>query len=375
MPDCKSSQQFSNQGSYLRTRQPHQTRAWTGAFTAPSTVENQPSTTCAEFVPPPTFLRTSGRIIAIGDIHGDVQKAITSLKLGGVLVEDSCGRPVWCGGNTVVVQLGDVLDRGDSEIGAIILLRELDRQARLQGGAVYMLNGNHESLNVAGNFRYVTPGGFRESALVAGLRGEALESMEKRMRARLHLYSPGGRLACELAKNPTVLLVNDTVFAHGGVLPVHVKYGLERLNAEVAAWMRGAHMADGTKPRPPYLAMGGPDSVMWNRQFGHERFSNLHQKYQACGALDATLRLLGARQLIVGHTPQPNGANCECNGRVWRMDVGMSKGVLDAAPQVLEIEPEDASGKSIIRVLCPPTVPRALLPAPDLAQLRTHYPL
>ena len=37
--------------------------------------------------------------------------------------------------------------------GSLLLLRELDRQARLQGGAVYMLNGNHESLNVAGNFR------------------------------------------------------------------------------------------------------------------------------------------------------------------------------------------------------------------------------
>ena len=37
--------------------------------------------------------------------------------------------------------------------GSILLLRELDRQARMQGGAVYMLNGNHESLNVAGNFR------------------------------------------------------------------------------------------------------------------------------------------------------------------------------------------------------------------------------
>ncbi|KAK9909578.1 hypothetical protein WJX75_004395 [Coccomyxa subellipsoidea] len=340
-----------------------------------SKVENEPSTTCAEFRPPPTFLQTSGRIIAIGDIHGDVQKAITSLKLGGVLVEDSCGRPVWCGGNTIVVQLGDVLDRGDSEIGAIILLRELDRQARLQGGAVYMLNGNHESLNVAGNFRYVTPGGFRESGLVAGLRGEALESVEKRLRARLHLYSPGGRLACELAKNPTVLIINDTVFAHGGVLPNHVKYGLERLNAEVAAWMRGAHMPDGTKSRPPYLAMGGPDSIMWNRQFGHERFPTLQQRFHACRDLDGTLRLLGARQLIVGHTPQTNGANCECNGRVWRMDVGMSKGVLDAAPQVLEIEPEDASGKSIIRLLCPPSVPRMLLPAPNLAQLRTHYPL
>ena len=83
-----------------------------------------------------------------------------------------------------------------------------------------------------------------------------------------------------------------------------MKYGLERLNAEVAAWMRGVLMADGTKPRPPYLAMGGPDSVMWNRQFGHERFPTYHQRFQACGALEATLRLLGARQLIVGHTPQ-----------------------------------------------------------------------
>ena len=35
----------------------------------------------------------------------------------------------------------------------MLLLRELDRQARLQGGAVYMLNGNHESLNVCGDFR------------------------------------------------------------------------------------------------------------------------------------------------------------------------------------------------------------------------------
>ncbi len=37
---------------------------------------------------------------------------------------------------------------------------------------------------------------------------------------------------------------------------------------------------------------------------------------------------------------QTNGANCECNGRVWRMDVGMSKGVLDAAPQVGNSHPQ-----------------------------------
>ena len=32
---------------------------------------------------------------------------------------------------------------------------------------------------------------------------------------------------------------------------------------------------------------------------------------------------------------QAGGANCECNGQVWRMDVGMSSGVLNAVPQVM----------------------------------------
>ncbi len=69
--------------------------------------------------------------------------------------------------------------------------------------------------------RYVTPGGFRESALAAGLDREKLDSMEGRVRARMMLYRPGGQMALELAKNPTVLIVNDSVFAHGGVLSQH----------------------------------------------------------------------------------------------------------------------------------------------------------
>ena len=45
--------------------------------------------------------------------------------------------------------------------------------------------------------------------------------MEGRVRARMMLYRPGGQMALELAKNPTVLVVNDSVFAHGGVLSQH----------------------------------------------------------------------------------------------------------------------------------------------------------
>ena len=42
---------------------------------------------------------------------------MTCLELAGVLTQHN-ERPVWCGGDTIVVQLGDVLDRGDQEIGA-----------------------------------------------------------------------------------------------------------------------------------------------------------------------------------------------------------------------------------------------------------------
>lgn len=53
-----------------------------------------------------------------------------------------------------------------------------------------------------------------------------------------------------------MLIVNDTMFAHGGVLMGHVQYGLERINAEVAAWMRGDRLSDGSRAPPPFLAMG-----------------------------------------------------------------------------------------------------------------------
>lgn len=74
--------------------------------------------------------------------------------------------------------MGDILDRGDNEIAILSLLREVGRMAREQGGDVVLLNGNHESLNVAGDFRYVTPGAFFESAIAAGLTGEQAYEFE-----------------------------------------------------------------------------------------------------------------------------------------------------------------------------------------------------
>lgn len=52
----------------------------------------------------------------------------------------------------VVVQVGDILDRGEDEIAILSLLRLLDEQAKANGGAVFQVNGNHETMNVEGDF-------------------------------------------------------------------------------------------------------------------------------------------------------------------------------------------------------------------------------
>ena len=66
--------------------------------------------------------------------------------------------------------------------------------------------------------------------------------------------------------------------------------------------------------------------------------------------LRSTLDALNARAMVVGHTPQMGGVNAECDGRVWRVDAGMSSGVLDAAPQVLEFG-RDEEGQLVARML------------------------
>lgn len=73
---------------------------------------------------------------------------------------------------------------------------------------------------------------------------------------------------------------------------------------------------------------------MWNRTFSKERYPTAYDRFHACNSLKQALSRLNANRLVVGHTPQLGGANCECDGQVWRIDVGMSYGVLNRPVQV-----------------------------------------
>ncbi|KAK9176300.1 hypothetical protein WN944_028315 [Citrus x changshan-huyou] len=338
----------------------------------------------------PTFVSAPGRrIVAVGDLHGDLDQARCALEMAGVLSSD--GLDLWTGGESVLIQLGDVLDRGEDELAILSLLRSLDMQAKAEGGAVFQVNGNHETMNVEGDFRYVDSGGFDEcsdfleylndyendweeafvgwvgmserwkedrrlsrnywgplnlvkehtcflmntmfdakllitnSFNLQALRGkeefsfsyaehlriisddfsEILGQRQKGVIARSVLFRPGGPMACELARHGVVLKVNDWVFCHGGLLPHHVR---------------------------SFILFEIPDRNVGvsTVAYGLERMNN----EQINAVLQDTLRAVGAKAMVVGHTPQFAGANCEYNCSIWRIDVGMSSGVLNSRPEV-----------------------------------------
>lgn len=249
------------------------------------------------------------RVVAIGDLHGDLSATRDVLQLVGAIDE----RDRWVGGKLTVVQTGDQLDRGDDERGILDLLHRLGEQARAQGGKLLVLNGNHETMNAMGDFRYVTPGAREDFADVDArqLPAEVAAQLPADLRGRAAAFLPGGSYAQQLAERPLIALVDDTVFVHGGVHLDHVKYGIDRINRETAQWL------EGSGPAPDILT--AEDGPVWSRIYSEPTPSP-----QACQELGRVLEAVGAKRMVVGHTVQRQGITSACSERVWRIDVGMS---------------------------------------------------
>ena len=248
------------------------------------------------------------RVIAIGDLHGDLAATRRALRLAGAIDKDDH----WSGGTLTIVQTGDITDRGDDEPEILSLFERLTEEAARVSGRVIVLNGNHELMNAAGDFRYVTSDGMSDFG-----------GSEGRRRA----FAPGSPTARKLATHSLFAIVGDTVFVHGGVLPAHVRGGLptlESLDTEARAWLRGD-----TTQLPHALV--DDDSPLWTRRYG------MNESPAACAAATAALTRLGLSHMVVGHTVQPQGINSICQGRVWRIDVGLSK-VYGGPTEVLAIE-------------------------------------
>lgn len=275
----------------------------------------------------PSRLPAAARIVAIGDVHGDFEATLRVLRLAGAIDESD----KWAGGELVLVQTGDELDRGEGEQKIVDLFEALRPQARAAGGWVLALNGNHEIMNAQGDLRYVTPGGLAdfEDAIDPGLlQDPRLGRVPPEARARLAAFLPGGPYAKILATRNVAVVVGKTAFVHGGIRPPYASKGLEAFNAPTAKWLLG-------EGAPLPAAMRDPEGPIWTREYSDQVDA------AACADLDLALAQLGVDRMVVGHTVQAKGINAACEDKIWRIDVGLAAHYGSAKAQVLEIRGED----------------------------------
>lgn len=265
------------------------------------------------------------RLVAIGDIHADLDAARHAFRLAGGIDEDGN----WVGGSLTIVQLGDFIGRSYEDREVLDFILDVRERARLAGGTVHVLIGNHEVFGVRTELRWVHRDAFAafEGMSDLHLDSDYIEHVPIEARARSAALMPGGLYARRLAEFPAVLRLGETIFAHGGVTPHWAEYGIERINEEVNRWFAGEIS------EPPSARGMDPgnfdDSVMMSRHFSDDVDDD------DCAMLSESLDLLRAKRMIVAHTVQ-DSISSHCDGRVWVVDVGMSRyygGVI----QVLEI--------------------------------------
>jgi hypothetical protein len=247
----------------------------------------------------PLHLVPPGRVVAIGDIHGDLAAARGALRAAHAIDAND----KWVGGNLYVVQTGDVLDRGDDELKILELLERLDGEARAAGGALIQLIGNHELMNAAHDFRYVTMAGTQDFD-----------------HDRAGELAPGGVWAKRFARHDAIVIVGDTVYSHAGVIGAWANKVTEA-NLGARCWL------DGQTEQVASL-LTGADSPVWTREIGVVGQTD-------CVLVNAALATLGAKRMVIGHTVQPH-INSDCGGRLWRIDVGMTR-VFGGPVEVLEL--------------------------------------
>jgi hypothetical protein len=331
------------------------------------------------------------KVMAFADVHGAHAELVGLLREAGVI--DANER--WSAGRAHVVSLGDLLDRGADSRKVMDLLMRLQGEAAADGGALHVVIGNHETMNVLGDLRYVAPGEYAAYADVESAETRAREraAWEKRNgpgsgaafdakfppgffghRAEL---GPQGRYGRWILGLPVAVKVNDSLFMHAGpsnelkgmtLAELNTRYrtalvdylrladrleqaGLllpgDEFNArpQLAA-QRLAARATPEAPAPAALAgvvesftkvdahpLLNPDGPNWYRG------AALCREVSEADVLNPLMQQFGVARVVVGHTPTRNlRAVTRFDGRVVKLDAGMNRAAYKGRGAALSID-------------------------------------
>jgi hypothetical protein len=310
-------------------------------------------TTCSKYNinEQPSILPAVDRIIVIGDIHGDIEMTVNTLRVAKLikpeydltnprtLVNNVLNKNlhIWNGKDTVVVQVGDQVDRcrlknipcdnpkatkndegNDWKILQFYTI--LHQQAQKDGGAIYSLMGNHELMNVMGDMRYVSFKGLKEFDNYTKPDGYKFANGYE---ARKWAFQPGNPISEFLACTRQMsIIIGSNLFVHAGIVPeIAKKYKIENLNELMSLYLlnklnNSSEYAD--------IFIGSQTSPLWNRVYGN--MGIFEQKHQCDELLEPLKTVYNVDNIYVGHTPiMKKGITSVCNNKIWLTDYGASK--------------------------------------------------
>ena len=356
------------------------------------------------------------RIVAVGDVHGAYDELFGVLLQAGVI--DTQGR--WTGGNTHLVSMGDLVDRGARSRDVLDLLMSLEAEAAEAGGAVHVILGNHEAMHMTAELQYTTAAEYAEFAgdedparrqaeyqrFLArkghadseGARASFDELYPPGYFAHSDAFSPDGHYGRWILERPIAIEVNDTLFVHGGLVDVMAEEDLATLNESLQAdlrkyatsWqtLREAGVVDNSIPfdqrasAAAVAAVANPALAEASAGIAETETSPV---FTAEGPLwyrgtawcnpnaeslrvDRVLDHLGAERAVLGHTPTTDSLIVErMGGRVYLIDTGMLVEYYEGRPSAF-IETGTAveaayAGTAGARAIGPE--PRRVGPRPD----------
>lgn len=274
------------------------------------------------FPAPPT-------LAVIGDVHGDVEALAAVLKMAGLTNE----KGGWAGGKARLVQIGDLPDRAPDTRKVIQLLQDLEKQARRAGGAVHVLIGNHDAMNMYGDLRYVLPAEFAAFAgsgsettrreyfdrLVEQQKPADLAAFRAKFEKETPLgwvehrraWSSEGEIGRWTASHPAVLKIGDTLFVHAGLSPKYAVMKMDDINSRVRTELNDFSKLQGGVT----MDEEGP---LWWRGFAQGSETELAPH------VDAVLASFGVARVVIGHTPGRE-VTARFGGKVINVDVGLSR--------------------------------------------------
>ncbi len=239
-------------------------------------------------------------LFVMADTHGEFEIAAQLLRRHGVIDE----RLRWSFGKGHLAVLGDVFDRGPNQTELLWLIYKLEAEAARAGGGVHLAVGNHESMVLSGDNRYLNP----KYPRVASLLG--VESYTS-------LWNEQSLLGQWLRSKAAMFRLGDYLCLHGGVSRELIDRGLTL--ASVNQTVRAALHESSQRSEQTQFVMG-PDGPLWYRGY----FEAVARKSGIPSAdpadIDRIRERFGVEAILVGHTMVPT-VTALYDGRVIAVQV------------------------------------------------------